>query len=61
MADVHKPLISASKSLGLGRIAVLDVNGGALIPQESKAVQNPQRERCRAAGLDPCVSKAGSV
>ena len=25
MADVHKPLISASKCLGFGRIAVLDV------------------------------------
>ena len=36
MADVHKPLISASKCLGFGRIAVLDVNGGSLIPQGSK-------------------------
>ena len=36
MADAHKPLISASKCLGFGRIAVLDVNGGSLIPQGSK-------------------------
>ena len=36
MADVHKPLISASKCLGFGRFAVLDVNGGSLIPQGSK-------------------------
>ena len=36
MADVHKPLISASKCLGFGRIAVLDANGGNLIPQGSK-------------------------
>ena len=35
MADVHKPLVSASKCLGFGRIAVLDANGGILIPQES--------------------------
>ena len=34
--DVRKPLISASKCLGFGRIAVLDVNGGSLIPQGSK-------------------------
>ena len=54
MADVHKPLISASKCLGFGRIAVLDANGGNLIPQGSKvgkAVQAilEKSERCRAA------------
>ena len=32
IADVHKPLVSAHKCLGFGRIAVLDENGGQLVP-----------------------------
>ena len=37
IADVHKPLVSAHKSLGFGRIAVLDENSGQLVPVNSKA------------------------
>ena len=37
IADVHKPLVSAHKCLGFGRIAVLDENGGQLVPVNSKA------------------------
>ena len=37
IADVHKPLVSAHKCLGFGRIAVLDENGGHLVPVNSKA------------------------
>ena len=36
IADVHKPLVSADKCLGFGRIAVLE-NGGQLAPVNSKA------------------------
>ena len=37
IADVHKPLVSAHKCLGFGRIAVLDEDGGQLVPVHSKA------------------------
>ena len=37
IADVHKPLVSARKCLGFGRIAVLDEDGGQLVPINSKA------------------------
>eukprot|EP00435_Cladocopium_sp_Y103_P007713 s12_g2.t1 len=37
IADAHKPLVSAHKCLGFGRIAVLDENGGQLVPVNSKA------------------------
>ena len=37
IADVHKPLVSARECLGFGRIAVLDEDGGQLVPMNSKA------------------------
>ena len=37
IADVRKPLVSAHKCLGFGRIAVLDEDGGQLVPVNSKA------------------------
>ena len=37
IADVHKPLVSAHKCLGFGRIAVLDEDGGQLVPVNSRA------------------------
>ena len=45
IADVCKPLVSAHKWLGFGRIAVLDENGGQLVPVNSKtgrAIQGNQ-------------------
>ena len=46
IADVHKPLVSAHKCLGFGRIAVLDEDGGQLVPsKESSTVQRWPRRR----------------
>ena len=36
MADARKPLVSAYKCKGHGRMAILDVEGGQLVPAESK-------------------------
>lgn len=49
VSDVHKPLISAHKCLGHGRIAVLDADGGQLVPLESKAGRAIQRILTKAS------------
>ena len=43
MAEVHKPLVSAYKRLGHGRIAILDAEGGQIVPAKSKEARAIKR------------------